>query len=192
MPARERPRRPHGFTLVELITVIVLVAVVGAMAAPRFFERQTFDARSYADQVQAMLRYAQKLAVAQGQPVYVRLDGNSVALCRAYASDPLRPQCSPANQVPPPAGNNSASSATLAACANQTGWYCEGRPNGVTQVANPVTAYFYFDPLGKPFAAADVSPTTVSTFPARLQLTISGGGNVRSLFVESETGYVYQ
>ena len=76
-----RQSRACGFTLIELIAVLVIAGILATFAAGRFFQRDTFDARAFADQAIDLLRYGQKLAVAQNRPVYVRLDGQSVALC---------------------------------------------------------------------------------------------------------------
>ena len=63
--------RAAGFTMVELIMVIVIVGVLAAVAASRFFVRTGFDVAAFAEQVRAMARYAQKLAVAQNRVVWV-------------------------------------------------------------------------------------------------------------------------
>jgi MSHA pilin protein MshC len=186
-----------GFTMVELITVMILIGILGALAAPRFFDRKSFEARTFTDQTQTMLRYAQKLAIAQNRPVYVRLDGASIALCFNYPGDVMAPNCSTANLVLPPAGVNSGSSSTKIACNNLSAWFCEGLPTGISYVlsqpgpALPAVFYFYFDPLGKPFASADLTPALSSTFPAQLRISISGDGATRDVIVESETGYVH-
>ncbi len=187
-----RARAARGFTIVELVTVIVLVGIIGAVAATRFVGRSTFDARAFADQCQTLLRYAQKVAVAQNRPVYVRLNGASVALC-------FDSTCSgPATQVLAPGGTNTASTATLAACASSSSWACEALPAGVSFSASGITPAFYFDALGKPFMATDATTAVISSFPApapgaatTTALTITGDGTAYKVYVEAETGYVH-
>jgi MSHA pilin protein MshC len=58
------PLRHSGFTLVELVMVMVLLAILSAVALPRFFERSAFQERGAFDDTLNAIRYAQKLAVA--------------------------------------------------------------------------------------------------------------------------------
>ena len=37
----------HGFTLTELITIIVILGIISAVAAPRFFDRNVFESRGF-------------------------------------------------------------------------------------------------------------------------------------------------
>jgi len=66
--------RPHGFTIVELVTVIVILGILAAVAGPRFFGEQPFSERGYADELAAALRSAQKVAVGSGCWVSVTID----------------------------------------------------------------------------------------------------------------------
>lgn len=167
-----------GFTLVELVTVIVLVGILAGVAMPRFFTAGDFDGRAYSDQVKGLMRYGQKIAIAQGRNVFVRLNGSSVALCYDAACNA---------KVPPASGGNTGSSATLAACANLTNWACEGIPNGVTMT--PAAATFSFDATGAPFAPADGVNAITSTF-STLAISVSGGGTTYLISVIVDTGYV--
>ncbi len=67
--ANRNPQR--GFTLVELITIMVIVGILGAIAGPQFFTRSVFDSRGFHDTVISTLRYAQKAAIAQRRLVCV-------------------------------------------------------------------------------------------------------------------------
>ena len=180
-------RLPRGFTIVELVAVMVVMGILAAFAAPRFFERKGFDARSFTDQTRGMLQYGQKLAIAQGRAVFVRLNGSSVALC--YGNE----NCDAGNLVAPPAGTNSGSASTLANCGGVAAWACEGVPQGLAYGLDPAaTIAFYFDPQGQPFAVADPWLAQQSTFPG-LVITVTGDGvdHPVPVTVEPETGYVH-
>ena len=75
----------RGFTIVELIMVIVILGIISAVALPRFFDRKTFDGRFYFEEVLSSVRYAQKLAVASGCSIKVLVDNDGYRL--TYAKD---------------------------------------------------------------------------------------------------------
>ena len=91
--------RRHGFTLVELIVVIVIVGIVALIAAPRFFTQTAFDAARFQDTAISAIRYGQKVAQAQHINVYVVASAGAVALCYDAAC---------ATPVKSPADNNAA------------------------------------------------------------------------------------
>lgn len=74
--------RQTGFTLVELIMVIVMLGVLSATALPKFFETNTFSERAFFSDTLNAVRYAQKLAVATGCNVQVSISSNSYTLSR--------------------------------------------------------------------------------------------------------------
>jgi MSHA pilin protein MshC len=73
--------RKTGFTLVELIVVIVLVGIVALIAAPRFFSQPSFDAARFHEAAISAIRYGQKVAVAQRADVFVVTSASTLALC---------------------------------------------------------------------------------------------------------------
>jgi MSHA pilin protein MshC len=169
-----------GYTMVELVVVMIVVGIMAATAMTRFFSNKGFDAVAYADRISGMLRYGQKLAIAQNRQVFVALNGNSVSLCYDAA-------CSPANRVLSPSGSNSKNSTTQAQCASTT-WECEAPPGGVAY--NSAVTSFYYDSLGKPFAAGDALNSAISTFNT-LTIHVTGDSVSHDVIVEIETGYVH-
>ncbi|HEU0234120.1 MAG TPA: type II secretion system protein [Gallionella sp.] len=122
-------KRPAGFTLVELIMVIIIVGILAAVAAPRFFGADVFKSRGFADQVQASLRYAQKAAIAQHRNVCVTFTPSTITLRIASLS-----------------GAASACDTDLISPAG--GAYVITASSGITFAALP--ANFSFDALGRP------------------------------------------
>ncbi|MDD2775684.1 MAG: general secretion pathway protein GspH [Gallionella sp.] len=115
---------------------MVIVGVLAAYAAPRFLGSSVFQSRGFSDQVQASLRYAQKIAIAQHHTVCVNITGNNT-LGLTLAPVGLSP-CS-AN-VPSLSGGAK---------------YEITAPSGIV-VAN---ASFTFDAIGRPSAAQSIAVT---------------------------------
>jgi MSHA pilin protein MshC len=87
-------RRGRGFTLVELVVIISVLGLMAAVIGPRFVGRDTFASRGFHDEAQAVVRYAQKTAIAWRRPVFVcvtatTISAGSVAGCGTLLVNPL-------------------------------------------------------------------------------------------------------
>ncbi len=123
--------REHGFTMVELIMVMVIMGIIAAVAIPRFFSNTTFQSRGFYDQVVSTLRYAQKAAIAQHRFVCVAFTTNSATLTTGATVACGTNLISPTGQSP----------------------YSAAAPSGVTLGG---MANFNFDALGRPSAAQSI------------------------------------
>ncbi len=71
-----------GFTLVELVMVIIMLGILSATALPKFFEKNSFAEKAFFDDTLNAIRYAQKLAVATGCSVKVSIAADQYSLHR--------------------------------------------------------------------------------------------------------------
>jgi MSHA pilin protein MshC len=118
----------RGFTLVELILVVVLLGILSFFAGGRLNDRDQVNARGFADQVAATLRFAQKAAIAQRRNVYVNIDASTrrVRACLDAAAACASPVASPAGGSLDVAG---AAGITLTTGINQFSFDALGRPS---------------------------------------------------------------
>jgi len=129
-----------GFTLIELVVTIALLGIIAAVATPRFFQARTFDSRGFYDKATAIVRFAQKSAVAWRRSVYVCVTATEVSAHSAPGC--AAPITNPVTQ----------------------GFAQETAPAGVT--LSPLV--FSFDGLGRPSAAATITfSSTITGDPAR-------------------------
>ena len=76
-----------GFTLVELVTVIVLLSVLSVAALSRLGGVSVFEQKAFFDEVANALRYAQKLAQSTGCNVQVSIVATSYQLNQGSSCD---------------------------------------------------------------------------------------------------------
>lgn len=69
-----------GFSLIELVMVIIILGILAATAIPRFFSKSAYDERFFYEDVMAGLRHSHKLAMSTGCGVQFDVEANGFVL----------------------------------------------------------------------------------------------------------------
>lgn len=155
--------RHLGFTMVELIIVMIIVGVIAVVVLPRFDLLGGFDARGYADQVEAWLRFAQKSALAQRRMVSLDLSTAPPTLRQSTAT-----VCDTGGSL---------------MSGTPSGWRAPAGNTTLTNSAglgNPIC----FDSMGRPYA------TGLLATQQNIQVA-DRGTTIKTIYIEPETGYVH-
>lgn len=83
LPPRILPAAPHGargFTLIELVMVILILGILAVFVLPRTDLTRGFQEVGFQDAVRATLEHARKSAIAERRHVRVSLAGNNLTL----------------------------------------------------------------------------------------------------------------
>lgn len=162
-------QRAHqrGFTLIELIMVVVMLSVLAVFAAPKVFNAGDFNARGLRDETLALLRYAQKAAIGQRRMVCVTFNTsttpNSALLKLESPTLTTTPLVCNQNLV----GPKGETPATVTA------------KSGASYVSAPAVV---FDGLGQPVSTARIA------LASNLLITFT---NAPSITIEASTGYIH-
>ncbi|PTT75229.1 hypothetical protein DBR42_29370 [Pelomonas sp. HMWF004] len=78
------PRAPRGFTLIELILVIVITAALAVFALPRLVDTSLWRLRAFGDELLARHQAMLRLALQQRRPIVATITASGVSW--AYGS----------------------------------------------------------------------------------------------------------
>ncbi len=161
-----RPPVSSGFTLIELVVVMVVVGIVAAIAIPRFSLLGGFSDVAYRDQIKSTLAYARKAAVARRRHTCLVFAADSSATLSAELVTPdahvgncpyialMMP--SGANSIVPPSNVSITSPAAL-------------------------PLIIQFNAEGRPIVGGGTT----------IVVTSGGSGSTSSVTIEADSGYVH-
>ncbi len=160
------PRSSAGFTIMELVVVIVLISTIGYVTGPRFFGQAGFDQSFFRNDVLSAVRYAQKLAVATGCQVRVNFSASSYSLKLQDGAPDCAGTSFTTDVVHPGSGASSFSNTASGGV-------------GVSSDVSPLT----FDALGRALnSSGSVTDATIE---------VSGGADPLQVLVVGESGFAY-
>lgn len=153
--------RQSGFTLVELVTVMIVLGILSAVALPRIMDNRAFFGAAFHADVVSALRYAQKSAVSHRRLVCATLTTTTVTLSIAA----LNPASACATALPSPDGEPYQSKDASAQAST-----------------SPAVGILYFQPAGT--ITSDGAGATI--YSGSLAIT----GRATPIRIEGATGYV--
>lgn len=154
----------RGFTMVELITVLILTGILAAVAIPHLINSGDNTVQVFGDQLVSGLRLAQKSAQAHRRLVCATLSARALTL-RSAASNPA--------QGTPLCPNTLSNAPDSDFAITDTSVSASGAP-----------ATLYFQPNG------DITSDAAGTTPFAGTITVSGASATRAIQVAGSTGYV--
>ena len=172
-----------GFTLIELVMVIVLIGIIAAFATSKLGNITTTNAAAFTDKLRADIRYAQDIAMTRNSRARVYFNGTGTAPNPAgYAvvidTSALR-DCSGFTAAIDPAGGVS-----LSVVLN-TGNYA-----GITVTPTPGMNCLEYDSLGRPYNCNAVPANCLSPSSGLMISVNANAVAVGTVTVTAQTGAV--
>ena len=156
----------RGFTLIEIITVLIIIGIIAVVAISRMMGTSETSRVSQQSVIKNHIRYAQSTAMKRGAIWGIQCDGAAYWLFRTNAP------ATPANQVVLPGENN-----VQVSLANKK----------VSMTAFTV----FFDANGRPYTAY-TDTTTNTPVAAPLSITVNSlpAGSSGTFAIAPETGFI--
>lgn len=157
----KKPSKKNGFTLIEVIAVLVIVAIIAAVVVARGMSTADVNLQAETDTLKSHLRYAQYLALNDIYPIKwgIQISGDSYKLVRS--------------------GNGAAIDST-------TPYNLPGESSD-THSISPITATatVLFDEWGSPY-----NEFAKLTGNAAWTITLTQGSQSKSIEIIPETGFI--
>ena len=161
------PARVDGFTMVELVVVMILVGVLAALGIPRLLGDKNMEAAVFGDQVVSGLRRAQAIATSHRRIVCVSIAARGVTMRL-----------------------NGCGNAGLALTGLADDEYATTDSALAAVPVAPLGAVLFFQPDGR-ITAGSAGTTAVGNGGIAITASVNGQANtVRTIRVEGTTGYV--
>jgi prepilin-type N-terminal cleavage/methylation domain-containing protein len=163
-------RRNSGFTILEIIVVLLLLTILAATVLGRSALPEKLDLSSATEKLRLQLRYAQAQAMKRPDPYVYGI--KSLDNVYWFFKDNIPDDSAKQLRIP---------GADYTASDNKV------RANTIGVTISGFTVFF--DRLGKPFTDY-TNPTTNIPLAGTMTITISGSGDTRSITITPETGLV--
>lgn len=155
-----------GFTLIELVVVMMMVGILAVVAIPRFSVLASFGDIGFRDELKSALDLARKAAVARRRQTCVVIAADSSLNVVAETA------------IPEASANNCSGYAALPLLDGRSS---VSPPTGVTVTAPALPLTIRFDAQGRPVEGGG----------SNIVISSGGGGGTTSVTLEDETGYVH-
>lgn len=162
----------RGFTLVELVIALVLLAILAAVGGARFFDLQDYRTRAWAAQVLSALNYSRATAIA-AHSARIRVTLSSTGLTLLQTTD-----CAQTTGI------------DVLAPGSETPLSAPAPSGAVLQVAGQTLPWtLCLDGLGRP---RDISSATGVPLSTPTVLTLRSGSVSETVVLEAETGWAHR
>ncbi|MEX2163359.1 MAG: GspH/FimT family pseudopilin [Sulfuricaulis sp.] len=160
--SRIQSTRYGGFTLMELVVIIVLVAILAFTVVPRYLSKGSIDVSIMAEQLANDIRFTQSLAMTSGNGNRINLTAAAYQITTSSGGPVVHPV--------------TGSSAPISMNNVSLSGYNPPLTNN----------YVAFDGKGVPYT--DVAASTA--LAAAASITLTAGGNTRTVMISPQTGRV--
>jgi len=168
-------RRPSGFTIVEIIVVLLLMSILAATVIGRSITTSNLDLNSATDKIRIQLHFAQSQAVKRAYEAYpvwgVKSSGTQYWVFRGMNPD------LPANEFRVPGGDYPGAS---------------NRINEADIGATVSDFTVFFDRIGKPYTVftSYTNPNANTALANQMQITVGTNPETRTITITPETGLI--